>query len=425
MSFNKIDKKKIDAQYQEAKSRYSDLGVDTDEVLNHLAAVPISINCWQGDDVSGFEGSGELSGGIMATGNYPGRARNGDELRQDADKVMSLLPGKHRFNLHAVYREADGGNPGRNDITVEHFRKWIDWAGEKGIGLDFNPTFFSHPKADTGFTLSSPDPNIRNFWIEHGKVCREVSAGIGKALGTPCVNNIWIPDGSKDKPVDRKMYREILRGALDEILAEKMDQTHIIDAVESKLFGIGAEAYTVGSHEFYLAYSVSRNVMLCLDAGHFHPTEEVGDKISSVLTFADKLLLHVSRPIRWDSDHVVLFDDNTRFIAREAVQSGGLGKIYFAVDFFDASINRIEAWVIGVRGIIKSLLYALLEPYEMLRNFEQEAKLGHRLSMFEELKVMPFGAVWDKYCSLYDVPAGPSWIDDVDSYEQQVLRKRS
>jgi L-rhamnose isomerase len=425
MGYKEIQKDRIEEEYQKAKERYADIGVNTDEALNHLSAVPISVNCWQGDDVTGFEGSGELSGGIMATGNYPGRAGNGEELRQDADKVMSLLPGKHRFNLHAVYRESNDDNPGRNGITVEHFQKWIDWAKEKGIGLDFNPTFFSHPKADTGFTLASPDKAVRDFWIEHGKVCRKISAGIGKALGTPCVNNIWIPDGSKDRPADRKMYREILKDSLDEILSDDMDRNQVIDAVESKLFGIGAEAFTVGSHEFYLAYAISRNVMLCLDAGHFHPTEEVADKVSAVLTFADKLLLHVSRPVRWDSDHVVLFDDTTRAIAREAVSSGGLGKVFFAVDFFDASINRIEAWVIGVRGIIKSLLYALLEPTDRLKKFEETGKLGHRLAMFEELKVMPFNAVWDKYCADYGVPAGPAWMDQIDAYEESVLRKRS
>jgi L-rhamnose isomerase len=416
--------KNIEKAYEAARQRYSELGVDSDEAMDRLSKIAISLHCWQGDDVGGFENEQGLSGGgIMATGAYPGKARTPDELRADIDKALSLIPGKHRLNLHAMYAET-GGKVERNELQAKHFTAWIDWAKANGMGIDFNGTFFSHPKADSGFTLSSADEGIRKFWVEHGIVCREIGAAMGTALGTPCVTNLWIPDGSKDIPADRKGPRERLKKSLNEIFAKKIGRSRLLDAVESKLFGLGSESYVVGSHEFYLAYAIENRTLLCLDTGHFHPTEIVSDKISSVMTFLDEILLHVSRGVRWDSDHVVILSDELRAIAQEIVRGGYLERVYIGLDFFDASINRVAAWVIGTRCMIKALLIALLEPSEKLRQMELEGDYTGRLAMQEELKTLPFGAVWDYYCTKQDVPAGPDWLNEVRDYERNVTNSR-
>ncbi len=420
------NEKNINENYQRAKELYASLGVDTDNVLEDIKNIPISIHCWQGDDVGGFEvaAEGVDGGGILATGNYPGKARNAEELRQDLDKAMSLIPGKHRVNLHAMYAETDGKFVDRDEIGPEHFQNWIEWAKERGIGLDFNPTFFAHKLADSGFTLASKDKEIRDFWIRHGKRSREIAAEMGKALGTPCVNNIWIPDGSKDLPADRIGHRQILKDALDEVLAEKYDKKHLLDAVECKLFGIASEAYVVGSHEFYMGYALTRGTLLCLDAGHFHPTETISDKISSLLTYIDELLLHVSRGVRWDSDHVVILNDEVLAIAQELKRSNAFDRVHFGLDFFDASINRISAWVTGTRASLKAIMMALLEPTHLLKEAEDEGDLGMRLALMEEFKSLPFGAVWDKYCLDQGVPVGAEWLNAVREYEEKVLSQR-
>jgi len=418
------DTNRIEEAYEQAKQRYAELGVDTDEAMERLSATAISLHCWQGDDVGGFESDEGLSGGgIMATGAYPGKARTADELRADLEKALSLIPGKHRLNLHAMYGQTKG-RVERNELNAEHFTAWIDWAKANGLGMDFNGTFFSHPKAESGFTLSSADEGIRRFWVEHGIVCREIGAAMGKELGTPCVTNLWIPDGYKDIPVDRKGPRQRLKKSLDEIFAEPMDRSCLLDAVESKLFGIGSESYVVGSHEFYLGYAIENKTLLCLDTGHFHPTEVVSDKISSVLTFLDEILLHVSRGVRWDSDHVVVLSDELRAITEQIVRGDYLQRVHIGLDFFDASINRIAAWVIGTRCMIKALLIALLEPSEKLRETELDGDYTARLAMLEELKTMPFGAVWDYYCTKQDVPPGPDWLKEVRDYETRVTNKR-
>jgi len=417
--------KTIEKAYETARQVYGDLGVDTEAALAKLERIAVSLHCWQGDDVGGFENpDAGLDGGLAVTGNYPGKARTVEELRADADKALSLIPGTHRFNLHAIYAEMEGRRADRNALTADHFAGWIDWAKERGMGLDFNPTFFSHPKAASGRTLSSDDEGIRRFWVEHGIACRRIGAAMGKALGTPTVTNVWIPDGSKDIPVDRKGPREILVRSLDEVFAEPLDPAHNLDAVESKLFGIGAESYTVGSHEFYLGYALSRGTLLCLDTGHFHPTEVVSDKISAVLMFAKELLLHVSRPVRWDSDHVVILDDELRAIAQQLVRGGYLDHVHIGLDFFDASINRIAAWVIGTRCMIKALLLALLEPVDVLLAAEREGDFTTRLALLEELKTLPFGAVWDYYCLRQSVPVGRAWLEEVRAYEREVLSRR-
>jgi len=418
------DLKTIEKSYELAKQRYADLGVDSDKAMDHLSKIAISLHCWQGDDVGGFESSDGLSGGgIMATGAYPGKARTADELRADIEMALSLIPGTHRLNLHAMYAEAKC-KVERNALEPEHFAAWIDWAKANGLGMDFNGTFFSHPKADSGFTLASADEGIRKFWIEHGIVCRTIGAAMGKALGTPCVNNLWIADGYKDIPVDRRGPRERLRKSLDEIFAPKMDSSHLLDAVESKLFGIGSESYVVGSHEFYLAYAIENKTLLCLDAGHYHPTEVISDKISSVLTYLDEILLHVSRGVRWDSDHVVVLSDELLAIAQEIVRGDYLERVHIGLDFFDASINRIAAWAIGTRCMIKALLMALLEPIDKLRKAERTGDYTTRLAMLEESKTLPFGAVWDYYCTKMDTPAGDTWLEDVRKYEKDVLSNR-
>jgi len=417
---------RIQSAYTPAREHYAELGVDTDQALETLAGVAVSLHCWQGDDVGGFENpDGELTGGIQATGNYPGKARSADELRADLDKALSLIPGTHRLNLHAIYAEpSTKKRVERNELTVEHFTNWIDWAKGKGMGLDFNGTFFSHPKAADGLTLSHPDAGIRRFWIEHAVACRRIGAAMGRALENPCVTNLWIPDGYKDTPVDRKSPRERLRDSLDTIFAEKLDPKHNLDAVESKLFGIGSESYVVGSHEFYLGYAVQNEILLCLDAGHFHPTEVISDKISSCLCFVKELLLHVSRGVRWDSDHVVILSDELRAIAEEIVRGGYLPRVHIGLDYFDASINRVAAWVIGTRCMVKALLLALVEPTAKLRAREDAGDWTGRLALLEESKSLPFGAVWDYYCLQQNVPAGEAWLDEVRQYEKTVLAKR-
>jgi L-rhamnose isomerase len=415
----------IQSAYAAAKDRYAALGVDTDAAIKRLAAVPISLHCWQGDDVGGFESAGEeLGGGLAVTGNYPGKARTPDELRADLNQALALIPGKHRLNLHAFYGEFGGRRVDRNEIRPEHFQGWIDWARSHEVGMDFNPTFFSHPKAADGFTLANADKGIREFWIEHGILCRQIGAAMGKALGTACVTNVWIPDGYKDLPIDRRGPRERLAESLDAIFAEKLDPKHNLDAVESKLFGIGSESYVVGSHEFYLGYAVKNKSLLTLDAGHFHPTETISDKISAVFCWLDEILLHVSRGVRWDSDHVVILTDELEAIAQELVRGDYLARTHIGLDYFDASINRVAAWVIGTRAMIKALLLALVEPIAKLRELERAGDFTGRLALVEDTKTLPVGAVWDYYCLQQDVPVGPVWLDAVRTYERDVQSKR-
>ncbi|MGD2144546.1 MAG: L-rhamnose isomerase [Anaerolineae bacterium] len=417
--------KRIRSAYAVAKERYGMLDVDTDRVIDTLTRIPISLHCWQGDDVSGFENpDAELGGGIAATGNYPGKARNAEELRRDLDKAYSLIPGTHRLNLHAIYAETGAEVVERNELQPKHFSAWVDWAKEKGHGIDFNPTCFSHPFAESGFTLASYDEGVRRFWIEHCIACRRIGEHFGRELGTPCVTNIWIPDGYKDTPVDRKTPRRLLRQSLDEILSADIDPRHNLDAVESKLFGIGSESYVVGSHEFYLGYVVANDVLLCLDSGHFHPTEVISDKLSSVLLFVDEVLLHVSRGVRWDSDHVVALTDELQAIMQEIVRGDYLDRVHIGLDFFDASINRIAAWVIGARNSLRALLMALLEPTDRMRELELSGDYTMRLAMLETLKGMPFGAVWDQFCLREDVPVSISYMDQVRAYEEQELARR-
>ncbi len=411
--------------YALAHERYAELGVDTQRAMQTLRSIAISLHCWQGDDVAGFESAAGLTGGgIQATGNYPGKARSIDELRADLEKALSLIPGKHRLNLHAIYADYAGRKIARDELRPEHFQSWIDWAKANGLGLDFNPTFFSHPLADSGFTLSHADEKTRRFWVAHGIACRQIGTAFGRALGTPCVTNVWIPDGYKDTPVDRKGPRDRLRQSLDEIFADTIDPKFNLDAVESKLFGLGAESYTVGSHEFYLAYAVKNQKLLCLDSGHFHPTEQIADKISAVLNYVPALLLHVSRGVRWDSDHVVIFSDELRAIAEEIIRGNYLSRVHIGLDFFDASINRVAAWVIGTRAMLKALLLALLEPIDLLRQYESSSDYTRRLALLEETKSLPSGAVWDYYCHQQNVPLGPAWLDEIASYESTVLLKR-
>ncbi|MGF9656261.1 L-rhamnose isomerase [Pantoea agglomerans] len=416
--------KQIEQAFELAKQRYADNGVDVEQAIRQLDSIPVSMHCWQGDDVRGFENpQGALTGGIQATGNYPGRARNASELRSDIDKAMSLIPGAKRLNLHAIYLESD--KPVERDaIEPAHFANWVAWAKEHKVGLDFNPSCFSHPMSADGFTLSHSDKTVRQFWIDHCKASRRISASFGEQLGTPSVMNIWVPDGMKDITVDRLAPRQRLMSALDEVISEKLNPQHHIDAVESKLFGIGAESYTVGSNEFYLGYAASRQTVLCLDAGHFHPTEVISDKISAAMLYVPRLLLHVSRPVRWDSDHVVLLDDETQAIASEIVRHQLFDKVHIGLDFFDASINRIAAWVIGTRNTKKALLRALLEPTDRLRQAENEGDYTARLTLLEEQKSLPWQAVWEAWCLRHDVPADASWLGDVRHYEQQILSQR-
>ena len=413
------------AAYTLARQRYADLGVDTDAALRRLADVAISLHCWQGDDVGGFEEpDGKLGGGLAATGNYPGKARTPDELRGDAARALSLIPGKHRFNLHAFYGEFGSRRVERDAIGLEHFAGWIDWARSLGIGLDFNPTCFSHPNAADNFTLSHPDAAIRAFWIRHAAACRRIGAGMGKALGTPCVTNVWIPDGMKDTPVDRVGPRERLKASLDAVFGETLDPRFNLDAVEGKLFGLGCESYTVGSHEFYFGYAITRRILYTLDTGHYHPTETITDKISTAMMFVPEILLHVSRGVRWDSDHVVTLGDDLDAIAQELVRGGFLQRTHIGLDYFDASINRVAAWVIGTRNTLKALLKALIEPIDRLRECEAAADYTARLALQEEIKSLPWGVVWDQYCEGASVPGGGRWLDEVREYERSVLLAR-
>ncbi|HEX6304200.1 MAG TPA: L-rhamnose isomerase [Anaerolineales bacterium] len=418
--------KEIRAAYSLARERYADLGVDSDAALDRLRQIAISLHCWQGDDVSGFESQdGQLGGGLAVTGNYPGRARTAGELRRDLDQTYSLIPGTHRLNLHAIYAETGGERVERNQLRPEHFANWVDWAREKGHGLDFNPTLFSHPLAESGFTLSSADEGVRRFWIEHCLACREIGAHFGRELGTPAVTNIWIPDGYKDTPVDRRSPRERLQASLDKILSRQVNPQHNLDAVESKLFGIGSESYVVGSHEFYLGYALRNDILLTLDSGHYHPTETISDKISAVLLHLDELLLHVSRGVRWDSDHVVTLNDDLQAIMQEIVRGDFLDRVHIGLDFFDASINRVAAWTIGARNALRALLIALLEPAGQMRALEAAGDYTQRLALLEALKGMPYGAVWDYYCLQQDVPVGIAIMDEVKAYETQALAGRN
>jgi L-rhamnose isomerase len=416
--------KNIEQAYQLAKVRYLECAVDTEKALKELARVPISLHCWQGDDVGGFENfGGTLGGGLVATGNYPGKARTPDELRADLEKAYSLIPGRHRLNLHAFYGEFGGKKVDRDEIAPEHFQNWISWAKKNGLGLDFNPTCFSHPKAADGFTLSHRDKGIRQFWIGHCIRCREIGAAMGKALGTPCVTNVWVPDGMKDTPADRTGPRARLAESLDAVFKTPISPKLNLDSVEPKLFGIGSESYVAGSHEFYLGYAITRKKLLCLDAGHYHPTESIADKISSVLQFMPEILLHVSRGVRWDSDHVVILNDDLLAIAREIVASGFARRVHIGLDYFDASINRIAAWTIGARNMLRALLIAMLEP-PAIKAAEARGDFTSRLALQEEARTMPFGAVWDYYCENKDVPAGENWLAEVKRYEKDVLSRR-
>ncbi len=421
-----MNKENIKKSYQLAKEQYAELGVDTDKVIKQMDDVVISLHCWQTDDVGGFEKEGaELGGGgIQATGNFPGKAKTIRQMRDDLDKVMSLLPGRQRLSLHAIYGEFGGKKVDRDQIEAEHFRGWINWAKKRKIGLDFNCTCFSHPLADDGFTLSSKNPKIRKFWIEHVKRCRAIAAEMGKELGTPSVHNIWIPDGSKDTPVDRYTLRKLLKSSLDEIFSVKYPKKYIKDSIESKLFGIGSESMVVGSHDFYMGYAIQNNTMITLDNGHFHPTEQVGDKISSILLYIDELLLHLTRGVRWDSDHVVTFNDELLLIVQEIIRAKALNRVNIGLDFFDASLNRIGAYVIGTRSAQMAFLFAMLEPIKTLVKFEEQGRNFERLAYLELMKTKPYGAIWDYYCLKSKVPVGLDFIEDICRYENEVLSKR-
>ena len=419
-----------EAAYGLARERYAAAGVDAEEALRRLAEVAVSVHCWQGDDVGGFENAGAapgavLGGGLAVTGSYPGKARTPDELRADMDRALSLVPGTHRLNLHASYAETGGRRVQRDALEPSHFRRWVDWAKSKGMGIDFNPTFFAHPLAADGFTLAHRDRGVRDFWVRHGAVCRRIGAALGAELGTPCVTNVWVPDGYKDTPADRRTPRQRLLESLDAVFAEPLDPRHVLDSVEPKLFGIGSESYVVGSHEFYLGYAISRRKLLCLDAGHYHPTEGIADKLSSVLQYLDRVLLHVSRGVRWDSDHVVTFTDDLQAITHELVRGDYLNRTHLGLDYFDASINRVAAWVIGIRALLKALLVALLEPTARLRAAEDEGDFTARLALAEECKSLPWGAVWDEHCRRSDVPVGEAWLGEVKAYERDVLSRRT
>lgn len=414
----------VKERYEEAKAKYASIGVDTEEVLQKLAEVKISMHCWQGDDVKGFlTPDGELTGGIMATGNYPGAAHTPDQLRQDLEKAFSLIPGNHKLNLHAMYLDTDEPVD-LNEIEPKHFEKWVAWAKEQGIGLDFNPTFFSHPMMKDGLTLAHPDKEVRDYWIEHGKRARKIAEYMGKEIGQTCIDNFWMPDGMKDNPIDRLSPRQRLMESLDEIFSEELNEEYTQDAVESKLFGLGAEAYTVGSHEFYMGYGLTRNKLICLDAGHFHPTEVISNKLSSLALFSKGIMLHVSRPVSWDSDHVVIMDDELQEIGKELVRNHLLEKTAIGLDFFDATINRIAAWAIGTRNTQKALLKAMLEPIEELKEAELNFDFTKRLAFTEELKDFPYADVWNYFCEINNVPVGMDWYQEVLQYEKDVQSKR-
>jgi L-rhamnose isomerase len=416
---------KIEKAYAMARDIFDAQGVDTEKALKKLRAISLSLHCWQGDDVGGFERSGALDGGLAATGNYPGKARTPDELRSDFDIALSLIPGSHRVNLHAIYAETNGKKVGRDQLEPEHFAGWMDWAKSRKLGLDFNPTYFSHPLAKDGLTLSHPDKSIRDFWVAHGIACRKIGAAMGTKLGSPSVVNLWIPDGYKDTPVDRRAPRERLRDSLDAIYTPRFSRNQLLDAVESKLFGIGSESFVVGSHEFYMGYAIDHELMLCLDCGHFHPTESIADKISALMNWLDALLIHVSRGVRWDSDHVVTLNDELKSIGHEIVAGDYLDRTHLALDYFDASINRVAAWVIGSRNTLKMMLGSLLEPLDTLKRVEKDGDFTARLALQEEFKMLPVGAVWDYYCLKSGVPVGTDWLTAVRKYEKAVLSKRS
>jgi L-rhamnose isomerase len=420
-----IKPKAIEQSYKLAQDRYAQLGVDVEAALARLTAIPISIHCWQGDDVGGFENAGQtLGGGLAVTGNYPGKARTPQELRGDFEQASALIPGRHRLNLHACYAEMAGAKVDRDALSVAQFQNWIAWAKDRQIGLDFNPTYFAHPLAASGLTLTHPEAAVRKFWIEHGIRCREIGAAIGKALGQTCLTNLWIPDGMKDTPADRQAPRQRLAASLDAIFKKRIDKKLNVDSVEPKLFGIGSESYVAGSHEFYLGYAVSRQTLLTLDAGHYHPTEGIADKISSVLLYLPEIALHVSRGVRWDSDHVVTLTDELQAIAQEIVWGGNAGRVRIGLDYFDASINRVAAWVIGTRNMLKALLLALVCPIDTLRALESEGDFTARLALMEEARSLPFGAVWDYHCQRQGVPVGDAWLAEVKRYEQAVLSQR-
>ncbi len=417
---------KVKQAYNLAKEQYTKYGIDTDKVLDRLTNIPISIHCWQGDDVGGFETADAVlsGGGILSTGRHPGKARNISELRSDIEKAFSLIPGKKKLNLHAIYGDFKGKAVSRDEVLPEHFSSWISWAKELGMGLDFNPSLFSHPLADSGYTLASSDEKVRKFWIEHVKRCREISNHIGKHLGSTCICNIWIPDGSKDLTVSRLRHREILKNSLDEIFAIDYPEENMLDALECKLFGIGSESYVVGSHEFYLSYAVKTGKIVTFDTGHFHPTELVSDKLSAVLPFVKAVMLHVSRGVRWDSDHVPILTEELMAIMEEIVRADALSRVHIATDFFDGSINRIGAWVIGARAVLKALLFALLEPANILKDYEDSGNLFARLGFAEALKSMPYGAVWDYCCKTSEIPDDVEWMDEVLKYEKEVTSRR-
>jgi L-rhamnose isomerase len=420
-----MKEEQIKTAFEEAKEQYASLGVDAAQAIEQLNKLSISIHCWQADDVSGFENpEGELTGGIQATGNYPGKARNMEELRSDFEKVLSLVPGIHRISLHAIYGDFGGEFVDRDQIEPKHFQSWIDWAKKVGVKLDFNSTFFSHDKANSGYTLSDFDPEIRRFWKEHLRRCRRIAAEIGRQQGDPCIHNIWIPDGEKDKTVSRYAHRKLLQESLDEVLSEKISTEYLKDCVECKLFGIGSESYVTGSHEFYMGYAVKNNMMLTLDAGHFHPTEVISDKLSSLLLFVPEINLHVSRPERWDSDHVVILTDELLAIAQEIVRSGQMERVHVGLDYFDASINRLGAYVVGIRSAQKALLQALLEPTGKLRDFEKQNQNFERMAYLEELKAMPWNALYSYYCQQQGVPVGDAYIKEIEEYEAQITSKR-
>lgn len=412
-------------EFELAKEKYEKLGVNVEEAFKKLKKLSISVNCWQGDDIGGFEvEQQELSGGIDVTGNYPGKATTPEELRGDLEKALSLIPGTHRVNLHSIYAETEGEKVDRDALKPEHFKNWVEWAKNNNLGLDFNPTLFSHPKTDDGLTLAHPDEEIRDFWIRHCQASRRISEYFGKELNTPSLTNIWIPDGFKDTPSDRLTPRKRLKDSLDKIYEDKIDEKYNLDALESKLFGIGSEAYVVGSHEFYMNYAMKNDKLCLMDTGHYHPTEMVSNKISSMLLFNDKLALHVSRPVRWDSDHVVAFDDELKEIGLEIVRNDALENVLIGLDFFDASINRVAGWVIGTRNMIKSILYALLVPNDHMKELQEKGDFTKRLALYEEFKTYPFGAIWDYYCETMGVPVREEWLHDVEQYEKEVTNKR-
>ena len=412
----------IEKAYEVARERYAAYGIDTEAVLDVLQRVPLSLHCWQADDVTGFESAGELTGGIQATGNYPGKARNIEELRQDILKAASLIPGKHRLNIHEIYGEFGGKKVDRDEVGVEHFEGWMQWSKEHGMPLDFNTTSFSHPKSGD-LSLSNPDKEIRDFWIEHSKRCRAIAEEMGRRQGNPCIMNLWVHDGSKDITVNRKLYRELLKDSLDQIFAKKYDNMR--DCIESKVFGIGLESYTVGSNDFYIGYGVQNNKIVTLDTGHFHPTESVADKLSSLLLYVPEVMLHVSRPVRWDSDHVTIMNDETLDLMHEIVRCDALDRVHIGLDYFDASINRIGAYVVGSRATQKSLLQALLEPLAQLRKYEAAGQGFERLALLEEAKTLPWNAVWDMFCLRNGVPVGDEFIAEVEQYERDVTSKRN